>query len=325
MLAKMQMVILLLLSVYLVIISVSEAVLEVAEDEYGNIFRLAGGKDCYEGRVEVFHNGQWGSICGDTWDENEGGVVCKMFEFKGIDSVTTSSSAFGSVNESAPIWLSSIVCSGAEDTLSNCSGYWSSGVQDCNPRTFAGVRCSRPFLRKIESLSLRVFCSSEVGCKNCMGCGKKYISNQTSCENDVQVKGFLQAKYRGRWRFVDGTHYTDDLAYVACGMLGYPTNFAAPSYNELLCCNDTNSENCMSKYTRKAIRNPLMIDLKCDGSERDLQSCPFISWSDKSTGCGHQPGKVVTISCGFGPGQYCPTQRQVEIFIECIYVYVCTF
>ena len=290
------------------------AVLEVAEDSLGNRFRLAGGRDCSEGRVEVFHDGQWGSICGGIWGDNEGDVVCRMLGFDGAKSVIRKSREFGSIRASAPIWFDHIRCKGHEASLFDCY-FWTPGYQGCNPRTDAGVRCRAPAIQKVPTLPLRVYCNGV--CENCTGCGKKYISDQTSCENDVQVKGFLQAKYRGRWRFVDGTHYTDDLAYVACGMLGYPTNFAAPSYNELLCCNDTNSENCMSANMLQEINSPLMIDLKCDGSERDLQSCSFISWSGKHYSCGHQPGKVVTISCGFAPGQYCPTQKLVSMFMEC--------
>lgn len=39
--------------------------------------RLVNGTS-NSGRVEVFHNNQWGTICDDGWGIQEATVVCKM-------------------------------------------------------------------------------------------------------------------------------------------------------------------------------------------------------------------------------------------------------
>ncbi|KAL3889042.1 hypothetical protein ACJMK2_001400, partial [Sinanodonta woodiana] len=44
----------------------------------GSNVRLVDGQTQYEGRVEIYYNGSWGTICDDNWDDNAAAVVCRM-------------------------------------------------------------------------------------------------------------------------------------------------------------------------------------------------------------------------------------------------------
>lgn len=52
----------------------------LAEPAEGTI-RLAGSQLDYMGRVEVYHNHQWGSVCGFQWDRSDAEVVCRQLGF----------------------------------------------------------------------------------------------------------------------------------------------------------------------------------------------------------------------------------------------------
>ena len=79
--------------------------------------RLVDGSTSYEGRVEVYHNGEWGRVCGDGWDLNDAQVVCRQL---GYDSAIGASSKGYHGWESGQIRLTDVNCVGTELTIKDC-------------------------------------------------------------------------------------------------------------------------------------------------------------------------------------------------------------
>ncbi|XP_051546810.1 deleted in malignant brain tumors 1 protein-like [Myxocyprinus asiaticus] len=102
-----------------------------------SLIRLVNGSNSCSGRVEVLHDGQWGTVCDDGWDWNDATVVCREMGCGNVIE-TKSGAYFG--QGSGPVWLSDLQCYSSESTLSNCqSSGW--GHNSCGHEKEAGVIC----------------------------------------------------------------------------------------------------------------------------------------------------------------------------------------
>ena len=99
---------------------------------------MVGGARDNEGRVEVYHRGEWGTVCDDYWSITDAHVVCRQL---GYDRATSApgSATFGAGR--GPIHYDNVGCRGSETRLADCS-HNGVGVHDCSHSEDAGVVCS---------------------------------------------------------------------------------------------------------------------------------------------------------------------------------------
>ena len=103
--------------------------------------RLKDGAHRCEGRVEVKHQGEWGTVVDGSWSLKDASVVCRQLECGtavGIPKQPYFGPGVG------PIWLLYTSCEGIESTVSDCRH---SNIKDYRNDSYthdwdAGVVCS---------------------------------------------------------------------------------------------------------------------------------------------------------------------------------------
>ncbi|XP_026174460.1 scavenger receptor cysteine-rich type 1 protein M130-like [Mastacembelus armatus] len=100
--------------------------------------RLVNGTDRCSGRVEILHDGQWGTVCDDEWDIKDAQVVCRAMDC-GTAQTAKLMSFFG--QGQGDIWLDDVRCLGNETSLIHCQRP-SMGENNCGHGEDAGVVCS---------------------------------------------------------------------------------------------------------------------------------------------------------------------------------------
>ncbi|KAM8807333.1 scavenger receptor cysteine-rich type 1 protein M130-like [Eudromia elegans] len=152
----------------------------------GELRLVDGGSRC-AGRVEVKHEGQWGSVCSYDfdWGVPAASVVCRQL---GCGTVARASpyTPFGA--GAGRIWLHPFFCRGTEAALHDCPHFgW--GQHFCDHKTDVGVTCS-------DAVQLRL------------------VNGTGPCEGRVEVK------LHGQWGTVADDSWDMEDAEVVCQQLG---------------------------------------------------------------------------------------------------------
>lgn len=100
--------------------------------------RLVNGSGLHQGRVEVYHERRWGTVCDDGWDLRDAAVACRELGCGGA-LAAPGGAFFG--EGAGPVWLSELACRGGERQLGLCPHRgWKAHI--CSHEEDAGVVCA---------------------------------------------------------------------------------------------------------------------------------------------------------------------------------------
>ncbi|XP_078382508.1 uncharacterized protein LOC144665195 isoform X2 [Oculina patagonica] len=160
----------------------------------GGTLRINGSTPSI-GRVEIFYDGQWGTICDDAWDINDANVVCKQLGYqKALQAYRSATHGQGT----GPIWMDDVACSGGESHLHDCRHRgW--GNSDCTHSQDASVQCY-------------------------------YGSSTLRLMDGGANAGRVEVYYNGQWGTVCDDAWDINDANVVCRQLGFSSASSFPWY-----------------------------------------------------------------------------------------------
>ncbi|XP_072315815.1 lysyl oxidase homolog 2A-like isoform X1 [Eucyclogobius newberryi] len=178
--------------------------------------RLSGEKrKLHEGRLEVFVNGEWGTVCDDDFSLSAAKVVCRQLGF--IDAEAWASRAKYGQGQGR-IWLDNVHCSGSEKSLLDCQSN-GVGVSDCKHSEDVGVVCVQKRIAGFQFLQTQ---SHDQAVK--VQVEDVRLRATYSHRKRIPItEGFLEVKDDGKWRQICDVDWTMRNSRVICGMYGFPT------------------------------------------------------------------------------------------------------
>ena len=104
--------------------------------------RLSDGSSANEGRVEILHNEEWGTVCDNDFDSSAAAVVCRQLGFPPEGAQYFPGGVYPS--GTGPILLDHVQCNGMETELVDCS-HDGIGTASCSHSNDVGVECQGEF------------------------------------------------------------------------------------------------------------------------------------------------------------------------------------
>ncbi|XP_074141681.1 lysyl oxidase homolog 2 [Sminthopsis crassicaudata] len=254
--------------------------------------RLAGQKRKHnEGRVELYYDGVWGTVCDDDFSIHAAHVVCRELGY--VEAISwTPSSSYG--KGEGPIWMDNVHCTGGEATLAACSSNgW--GVTDCKHTEDVGVVCSdkripgfkfdNSLINQIDNMNIQV---DDIRIRAVLSAYRK---------RTPVTEGYVEVKDGNGWKQVCDKHWTAKNSRVICGMFGFPNE---KKYNTKV----------YKMYASRRKQRYWPYSMDCTGSEAHISSCKLGNQAAvdpvKNFSC--ENGMPAVVSCvpgrDFAPGSH---------------------